>query len=495
MREREFKLFVEPGVELPAPEELLDRLGDWAVEELEQEAVYFDTPDLRLTRAGVSLRYRSDDGWTVKLPEARDGSMFLRGEQTFAGERGAPPQPAAELVRAWARAAELGEVAHIRTQRRKIHVYDRDGCSVGEIDDDHVTASVPDSVRFREVEVEMGEDADPRLVDALVTRLEEAGAGTGVSMPKIARVLGERALEPPDLLRPGPLDHHATLEDLVQASIARSVERLVDNDPIVRIGEDPEGVHQARVATRRLRSDLRTFRPILDPRWSEPLRAELRWLGEHLGRVRDADVLLGLLASKSEELPADEHVMARGLIARLRGARARDRDVLLDALRSPRYAALLDRLVDAARAPRMRDPERTTPVARAVGKLARRPWKQLRKKVRQLPVVPTDADLHEVRMRAKQARYALEAISPVAGRQARRAAKRVADLQGVLGDHHDAVVATGWLHEAARESDGTELAFVAGKIAGSFAADQRRLRSEWRKTWKRADRLHGLTHG
>ena len=119
-----------------------------------------------------------------------------------------------------------------------------------------------------------------------------------------------------------------------------------------------------------------------------------------------------------------------------------------------------------------------------MGKLTRRPWKRLRKAVRALPEAPADADLHEVRKRAKQARYALEAVAPVAGPRVARAAKRLADLQGVLGDHQDTVVAYGWLHDAARDSGDAESKFVAGVMAGSFARDRRDLREQWRNVWR-----------
>ena len=93
MQEREVKLLVDSDVVLPPTEELLAGLGRGTVEYVDQEAVYFDTPDLRLTRAGVSLRYRSDDGWTVKLPEARTGATFVRRELQFPGDRSGDRRP------------------------------------------------------------------------------------------------------------------------------------------------------------------------------------------------------------------------------------------------------------------------------------------------------------------------------------------------------------------------------------------------------------------
>jgi CHAD domain-containing protein len=229
---------------------------------------------------------------------------------------------------------------------------------------------------------------------------------------------------------------------------------------------------------------------VLDPRWSEPLRAELQWLGEQLGRVRDADVLLVLLDTKSDELQAEQRGPATELIERRQAARQRDRDQLLEAMRSDRYTSLLDRLIEATRAPRFKDGNEDVRAAKVVRKVTRRPWKRLRKGVARLPATPDDRQLHEVRKRAKQARYALEAVSPITGSHTRKVAKRLADLQDVLGDHQDAVVASQWLHEAALDSGSAETAFVAGVLAGSFAADRRRLRTQWMDTWKRAQRAH-----
>jgi CHAD domain-containing protein len=291
-------------------------------------------------------------------------------------------------------------------------------------------------------------------------------------------------LAPPDLARPKPLRKKSTVGDLVQASITASVHRLLDHDSLIRVSEDPEAIHQARVATRRLRSDLRTFRPVIDRTWSEPLREELKWFGEQLGRVRDADVLSELLISKAVGVPAARREEAGLLIDRLREMRERDREQLLEAMRSARYADLLERLVDAAQAPRLRKGCRGTLAARVADSLTRRPAKRLRRTVKRLPKHAPDTDLHEVRKRAKQARYALEAVAPIVGGGAKRTAKRLADLQDVLGDHQDAVVAAAWLEAAARDSADVSTAFVAGEIAGAFAADRHRLRNEWPKTWK-----------
>ena len=95
----------------------------------------------------------------------------------------------------------------------------------------------------------------------------------------------------------------------------------------MRRGGDPEDVHQARVATRRLRSDLRTFGDFVYEEWATSLRAELRWLGAELGEVRDAEVLLARLRADITQLPSPEQDAAERLVRRLvadwHGARTR----------------------------------------------------------------------------------------------------------------------------------------------------------------------------
>jgi CHAD domain-containing protein len=429
----------------------------------------------------------------VKLPEV-GGNTLVRDELTFGGDDAeGPPDDAVALVRALARSAPLEPVAQVKTHRRKIHVRATDGRPIGEIDDDEVRASARAGTptRFHEIEFEVEEGADPRLVKSILKRLRRLGAEPTHGLPKVARALGRPGSDEPDLAPPDGLDPKGGLEELVRNAITASAQRMVANDPVVRLGEDPEGVHQARVATRRLRSDLRTFRPILDRAWNERLRAELRWLGQLLGRVRDLDVLRELLTTRADALRPGQHARALSLIRRLDQQRADARAALLQAMDSPRYLGLLDQLVDAARAPHMRAGERLRRhPRRRVAQLARKPWRRLRDAIRRLPAEPADFELHEVRKLAKQARYALEATAPVLGRPARRLAQRLASLQDALGAHQDAVIAADWLHDAALGSDDTDAAFVAGELAESFAAERRHVRRTWWERWRRAKRAH-----
>jgi CHAD domain-containing protein len=276
------------------------------------------------------------------------------------------------------------------------------------------------------------------------------------------------------------------VRDLVRAALLNATRQLTAHDPALRLTDDTEAVHKARVATRRLRSDLRTLRPIVDQHRTEPLRSELRWLGGVLGCVRDADVLLAELEQKIEELPDEQRIAAKRLLQRLRDTRARDQAALRAALDSHRYARLLDWLVNAAADPPLGRVKPKTPAASIADDLAATASKRFRKHVEQLPDQPIDPDLHEARKRAKQARYAHELLAPIIGKRAATTAKRFESVQELLGDHQDAVVASQWLADAARERRDLGIAFAAGEVAGLYLVDRQRARAEWPKARDRA---------
>ncbi len=494
MLEKEAKFELERGSELPGPGTLVKGLGRWSVEKIRQNADYYDTPDLRLTRAGASLRFRSDDGWTVKLPK-QQGDLLERDELVLGLDHpDSPPREAVSLVRALSRSKPLGRVATVRTDRREVRIEDRKGRAVGLIDDDQVRTTAPSARRksFHEVEFEVADGADPDVVAKVVARLRKAGARPSKQRPKVVRALGKRARRAPDVVPGAPLGRSSTPADLAQSCLANGAHRLVSHDPVVRTDADPEGVHQARVATRRLRSDLRTLRPMLQTARTEPLRQELKWLGELLGAVRDADVLHELLTSKLSVLPEESRDDAAPIAKELERQRATQLATLNRGLESGRYLALLDKLVSAVHEPPLershRHPTRRDDAA--VKRLADKQWKRLRKAVDELPRDPSDAELHEVRKRAKQARYAFEATAPILGKRARRLAKRLAGLQDHLGAHQDAVVASDWLHDAALRVGDASSGYAAGRLAQSFDVDRSDLRRTWKREWKRARRAH-----
>ena len=488
-REREVKLSAWPGFELPDLADIGEGLTCEPLDPRDLDAVYYDTPDLRLARWGVTLRCRSGDGvgWTVKLPEGEDGPALVRREMPFPVPPGAPPEPACDLLRAYVRSARLVPVAHLRTRRQGVVLRDGEAHRLAEVVDDEVTVLDGRRVaaRFREVEVEVDGRAPERLLDNVLGRLHEAGAGEPDPTPKVFRALGARATAPPEVTVPEPGDD-ATAGDVVQAAIAGSVIRVLVHDAGVRLGDDPEDVHQARVGTRRLRSDLRTFRPLLAVEWSEPLRDELCWLASLLGAVRDADVLTERLRHEAAALPDVDAAGFAPALRRLTEEREAARTRLVEAMAKARYVALLDDLVTAAATPLLR-PEAKKSALDVLPSLAARPWRQLRKAVNALPSRPSDEELHGVRIRAKRARYAVEAVAPVEGKDARRLAAALAEVQSVLGDHHDAVVAEAWLRRAVAGADASQ-ALALGELVAAERAAASHDRKRFRSVWKKADR-------
>jgi CHAD domain-containing protein len=285
-----------------------------------------------------------------------------------------------------------------------------------------------------------------------------------------------------------------TISQVVSASLGAGLERLVSNDPGVRIDGGPEFVHQARVATRRLRSDLKTFKDLLDPEWVGRIRAELKWLGGALGRVRDADVLgeqLRAYAAAAEETDAEGFAVLLVRLARQRTAALADLgEVLTDA----RYVRLLREVEEAAGDLPLADGvDGSDSAAATCGALVHSAWKRVDKRVRALGSEPASADLHRVRIAAKQLRYASEATEVALGGDARRLAKSAKEVQTILGDHQDTVAAQLWAR-AAVDSLKPAGIVVAGEVVALERARQERSRMAWSQSWRdlhKAAKKHG----
>ncbi len=487
--EREVKLGAWGGFRLPDLNGVLGGMTAGPATTRTLTAAYYDTADLRLARWGITVRHRDADGsgWTVKLPQGDGGPALVRREVSFEGGAARIPTGVVDLLRAYVRHTPLQGVARLRTHRTGVELLDAEGRVVAEVVDDEVSVlhGARMTARFREVEVELRDTAAPELLDAVVDKLRQAGTGKPDPTPKLVRALGARALEPPELA-PIEVDGGSSTLDAIRSALTGSVSRMLAHDPGVRIGEHPKDVHQLRVGTRRLRSDLRTFQPVLDEEWLQPLRGELKWLADELGGVRDADVLEARLSRQADELPGDDGAGLAPFLRKLAEEREVARVHVRDAMASDRYADLFDRLVSGASSPpivRHAD----TPARETLAELVNRPWKRLRKAVDELSSDPEPDDLHRVRILSKRVRYAAEAAAPVAGGQAGKFAEAVAGVQGVLGELQDASVAEGWLRQAARDAPAPQ-ALVAGELISIQRAEARQSQGAWPAAWKQVDR-------
>jgi CHAD domain-containing protein len=494
--EREMKLAAPPHFALPDLTETIPDAVVTAIPSRRLRATYWDTPDLRLARSGVSLRYRVEEGedgsggrWTLKLPDdSASTSALSRRELDFEGGPGSVPEAAARLVRAYVRSSTLARVARLDSQRTRLEVTDAEGHPLAEIDDDVV--SVMDGrrvlARFREVEVELAPDAPEWIAEEVAKRLREAGADDPAPLPKVVRALGPQAQAPPDVHLELPREG-ARAAEMVRAALASGLTRLVSHDPGVRLDEDPEEVHQARVATRRLRSDLRTFQSLVDPEWAEGLRRELGWLAAPLGEVRDADVLLDRLRAETVRMPGEDRPAVGALVDRLMASREQSLATLFEALDSKRYVSLLDALVDGVAKPQLTT-DADQPAEEVAPAVVAKAWRKLRQSVSDLGPEPPDDQLHRIRIKAKRCRYAAEAVVGVEGRPAKRFASAVAGLQDVLGRLQDAVVAASWLRDCVTEDTSVDEAVAIGELLGFATVAAEESRRQWPEAWSGARR-------
>ena len=276
----------------------------------------------------------------------------------------------------------------------------------------------------------------------------------------------------------------ATAGEAITLAVRSTVERLVEQQALLQLAANPEAAHQARVATRRLRSDLRTFSVLFEPRPIAHLREELGWLAGLLGQVRDADILLARLGPS---LGSDEATAQQGeILERLNRQHAKARMELLTAMAEPRYSALLDSLARLAAGPPLSGVARA-PADEFMAMIVGKTWRKLRSAVRKLDKHPDDARLHAVRIEAKRCRYAAEASAPAVGQAAARFAAAVADLQQALGDYNDAVISAGWLTQASGQMDAST-AFLAGALHEAQNGLARKAKRKWPAAWRRLDR-------
>ena len=481
--ERELKLGAGPRFRLPhlAGEPLAPRT---------LTNIYLDTADHRLAMAGVTLRRRVEERkslWQLKLPRGNARlELELPATASAAGRRRSrqrrppadvPPAQMLDLVAAWARGAPLAPVATLRSRRTGVLVRDARGPVAEVVLDAVQVLNGPRAIaRFREIEVElMGGDEDD--LERIGQALRSAGATESDGRPKLLRALDIN----PALLPEPPPSEPAPVEQL-RGAIDAQVRQIVANDPGTRLGEEPEPLHQMRVACRRLRTILREASPMLVPEWADRLREELGWLGEALGAVRDLDVLRQHL---SDEIAALDPADSRGgalLIRALEAERASKRDALLRALRSERYFQLLGALEDAARKPEVADADVS------LESVAGDAFRRLRKAVRRLGDAPADTALHEVRIKVKRARYAAELIAPSPDEPVERFIEHAKHLQDLLGEYQDAVVARERIRALATRRGSAAAAFTAGRLLQRQVARQAEILSQLPKRWRKLEK-------
>jgi inorganic triphosphatase YgiF len=496
VRETERKYEVDEAVQLPDPPGLLGLDAGSGSERQQLEAVYFDTPDLRLLRAGVTLRRRiggPDEGWHLKLPSGADSRDEHR--LPLAGQdRVDPPAALVSLVRVHSRGDTLAPVAQLDTTRRRWLMADSRGRELVELVEDQVRAhtmgSETTTVSWREVEVELAEHGQVKLLDRIEKQLLKVGVHRSSSKSKLGRLLADQlpagAGKKPKL-KPG------SAGSVVLEYLREQAEQIRAQDPLVRC-DAPDAVHQLRVAARRMRSALQAYGKIVDRDATRALTDELKWVGGELSAARDSEVIEQRLTEVLGGLP-EELVLgpvAAHITRTMQRRRSDGQQSALAALDSDRYLALHD-AIDAL----LGDPPLTKradrSAARELPRQMGRAWRRLTKRMRAAEALDAgaqrDTALHETRKSGKRLRYAAEVAQPALGKPAKRLKRRAKKVHKLLGDHQDAVVARPVIRELAAQAhlDGGN-GFTFGILHGleSDRAEQaeRDLPHAWKKLGK-----------
>jgi CHAD domain-containing protein len=435
----------------------------------------FDTGDLRLAAAGAEVTFSRRDGWSWRRDSLGNPKLAVR-------EWTAPPGVAPELTADWSRAYRRGRPlavrARVRVQRRSHRV---SGANLAEpstvteerVDDGAAPAWTP---RLRRIAVIDGDDDGVGIISI----------GGLFASPAVAAAATLSVLRPAMLRAPRlrlPPQEATSPRELFSRSTTLSMIQWLYFDCELSGSGSPDALRKLRVALRRLRSDLRTFAPLLDGEWAVALGEDLGGLADRLGKVRDAEVLSARLAELSATLAESDRQSALPLldtaVSQLSSARA----ALLAEMSGDVYLGLVDRAVAAVTRPRWSDGAGEAP---PVTSLAAKMWRRLRAYVAAIGESPTDEQLHRVRILAKRVRYAADASVPLAGEAAAAASARVAALQTVLGEQHDAVVTREWLRRHADSS--ASIAFAAGELAALELDRIHDASKRWRKAWVAASR-------
>ncbi|WP_298748383.1 CYTH and CHAD domain-containing protein [uncultured Serinicoccus sp.] len=471
--EAELKFAIGADDPLPVLDEFVE-VGP--VREQHLRAVYLDTQALHLARHRLTLRRREgggDAGWHLKSPRPDGTRLEVHAPLEDGPGRLRVPQTLREQVLATLGHAlpegpdgTLLPVAVLVTHRLELDLLDpaRPEVVLAQLCDDRVTA-LPAGETWRELEVELV-DGDEAFLGHVADIFERQGLLLADDPSKLSRALGDR----PERARRGEGPAAGgPAADVVLAYLAAQVAVIVAREEDVRT-DVPDAVHKTRVATRRLRSALRTFRRLLDRDVVDPLREEIRWFATALEAPRDAEVMRDHLLASVDDLPHDERVgPVRERVSTDLGQRhAAAHQALVQVLDSDRYRELVEQLMDLLAAPpwRGRAHQRADQVlpalvlgavdrARTQARAAERA--EGRQQLHQL---------HEARKKAKAVRYACEALAPALGEEAAEAAEVWEQVTETLGSVQDAALAAEWLRGvAAAAQEAGEPGYTYGVLA------------------------------
>jgi triphosphatase len=407
--------------------------------------------------------------------------------------------PVGTRVCAVSGARTLLPLFELRTSRQRFAVRKSDETrQLGEIALDETVISRPQGepqASMHRVEVEALTKAHGPL-RSLVKTLRSNCALEAASDTKYSLGLKSVGLAPPaQEFAQTTVDASMTIAEVAMANLRRYLAAWHLHEPGARLGDDPEELHDLRVAGRRLDAILRQFQSFLPPEFLK-VRTTLKSVLNALGHARDLDVALGELQNFRRNLPKSDRAAVEPLKEHLVSERGRARAQMLNVLDSIWVQKNLQELTSLL----------TTPVAaletsaadlalHASPGLIRQRFRKLRKRANLLGADSSTDEHHEVRGQVKKLRYVLEAVADLYGKPANDMIRALRRWQENLGLQQDAAVAMQRLNDlAGAKPKGipAETLFLMGRLAERHlgaarqarkrcATGYRKVREKWKK--------------
>lgn len=441
---------------------------------------YWDTPDWNLFRLGWAYRWRNASGEKSLTLKSIDGGRDVLHRRTELEQPGpASPEdlrhfvPDGEIADhlAGLELTDLRELFRVHNTRRIFDVRTPEETLVqAAVDQVRVSAPGPneepptDSAAFMELELELVEGREEsllRLAKSVQKRFSLLQSRRG----KFDRGLQMTRHSPPraGLTRWG-YENTPYLDDLRRSDYSAEdpvirlayrcfldeFEEMLEQEPSAWEGLDPEGVHQMRVRTRRLRAAFRAFKDVMPADSVRSFNAEFKWVAAALGKVRDLDVYRASLANYTNGTPADLSGQDRDYQRHLEARWRKARRGLLACLGSRRYERLKARFAQfLGRGPSQRVMKNfgAITVGDAARRLIGKRYKSVLGDGRAITPTSSAESLHDLRIQCKRLRYLFEFFDPIYGQAFKSEVKDLKRLQDVLGEFQDACVAAQHLRK------------------------------------------------
>ncbi|MBV8133916.1 MAG: CHAD domain-containing protein [Alphaproteobacteria bacterium] len=424
-------------------------------------STYYDTPDLALKRQGLTLRVREQEGrfiQTVKTGEPSGTDILTRGEWEDELAESCPDPHAMQSGEHLPDgiAADLQPLFATDVTRTRFAIEPAPTTRIeAAIDQGEIRAAGSGGTEpISEIELELKSGDSAALYDVALQLLDVA------SLRIEPRSKAERGYRLGDEGEAGPVSVHAapvgleptmTVEAALQEIGRACLAHLLHNEAAA-LAKDPEGVHQMRVAVRRIRSAISAFKKLLPAEDRRRVSGELEWLVDILGRARNLDVFATELL-----LPARAALSHEAAIDDLAAALDKERDAAYEqverAISSERYAAGMLRLSRWFEArgwrdgPAKRSALLTSPIRELAPRLLDRRWRDVRKRSKRFRRL-TAPQRHKLRIAAKKLRYTMELLGSLFDQDdLQEFMTRLKRLQDDLGYANDVRVAHDILPE------------------------------------------------